>query len=77
MTERRRATAGSLLAVLLLCVGASFACNDRAEKEWVIFLVRHAEKVDESADPPLDDSGRARAEKLATLLADAGIEHGS
>jgi len=75
VTERRRATTGGLLAVLLLSVGGSFAGEAPAEKEWVIFLVRHAEKVDESADPPLDDSGRARAEKLATLLAGAGIEH--
>ena len=75
MTERRRATMVGLAAVLLLCVGPSFAGQAESEKEWVIFLVRHAEKLDESADPPLNEAGRARADALAVLLADAGIGH--
>ena len=41
-----------------------------------IFLVRHAEKVEDAAkskDPELSEAGRARAERLATLLKDAAI----
>ena len=37
-------------------------------------LVRHAEKLGGS-DPGLTDAGRARAEALAAVLADAGVDH--
>jgi broad specificity phosphatase PhoE len=38
-----------------------------------IVLVRHAEKVDESADPPLSAAGVRRAEALATALSHADV----
>jgi len=40
----------------------------------VVFLVRHAEKVDQSRDPDLSVEGYSRADALALTLADAKIE---
>jgi phosphohistidine phosphatase SixA len=40
----------------------------------VVVLVRHAEKVDESAASALTEAGRARARSLSAMLKDAGIE---
>lgn len=40
----------------------------------VVFLVRHAEKVDHSIDPDLSEDGYLRADDLARTLADASIE---
>ena len=40
----------------------------------VIVLVRHAEKVDDSRDPELSETGRARADVLAAHLKDMKID---
>lgn len=40
-----------------------------------VFVVRHAEKVDESKDPALSSQGQKRAQDLARLLRDADIKH--
>jgi probable phosphoglycerate mutase len=44
------------------------------EEHVIVFLVRHAEKVDQSIDPDLSEEGYLRAEDLARTLVDAGIE---
>ncbi len=41
----------------------------------VVFLVRHAEKVDSSDASELSAAGKDRAQKLSGVLADARIEH--
>lgn len=40
----------------------------------VVVLVRHAEKVDDSRDAELSETGRARADVLAALLKDMKID---
>jgi len=44
------------------------------KEQLIVFLVRHAEKVDQSIDPDLSEEGYIRAQDLARTLADAGIE---
>ena len=40
-----------------------------------VILVRHAERLDDSPNSPLNDVGRARVERLRTLLADVDFTH--
>ena len=40
-----------------------------------LFVLRHGEDLDEGRDPVLTEAGRERAEYLAEMLADAGIEY--
>ncbi len=46
-----------------------------ASAEEVVFLVRHAERVDESDAAVLNKAGLERAERLAALLERSGITH--
>lgn len=58
-----------LLTVLGLAVPGAPATAQEA-----IFIVRHAEKLDNSDDPPLSAKGFLRAARLAALLEDAGVD---
>jgi broad specificity phosphatase PhoE len=51
----------------LLTAGSSVA--------QTVILVRHAEKVDASADPVLSEAGQRRAFDLAVALGDADLTH--
>lgn len=68
---------GLALAVLLPAGGAAQAAahTDAAvDAASIIYLVRHAETVDEgTADPALSGAGAARAERLARMLSGAGL----
>lgn len=72
------------LNLLFLSLGLVFgACTSpsggsKAQEEdpsLVVFLVRHAEKVDNSRDPDLSPEGYLRADALAMTLSDSEIEY--
>jgi broad specificity phosphatase PhoE len=66
-----------LAAMLMLCTAGSALAQSQSQSQsrsgTTVVLVRHAEKVDDSADPLLSDAGIERAASLATALADAGV----
>jgi len=47
----------------------------QSQMSFEVFLVRHAEKTTEKTDPDLTVNGYARAERLADMLEDAGIQY--
>jgi broad specificity phosphatase PhoE len=63
----------SRFLVLLLAV-LSLVTAPVAAQATTVVLVRHGEKVDESADPDLSEAGKGRAEALRRTLAAAPIE---
>lgn len=67
---RRRFIA--LVALLMAPWGVALA---QAPASVTIFVVRHAERASAEGDSPLSEVGTARAERLAAMLADAGITH--
>ena len=62
-------THGACLAVAVAVLWSA----PPADAQKAVFLVRHAEKVDESKDPLLSAAGTARAEALARHLRTAGV----
>jgi len=66
----------TLTSVLLWILVVTFPAQAQAPNEsTVIYLVRHAEKVDDSRDPPLSELGLKRARLLAQMLRDADLTH--
>ena len=64
----------TLFSLLICCLAGEAFAND-ANSSFTIYLVRHAEKVqDGSRDPELTEIGMQRSEKLATWFSDKGIE---
>jgi broad specificity phosphatase PhoE len=66
MTHRMRCF--MLAVALTICTAGSVLAQSAT-----VILVRHAEKIDDSADPALSEAGNARAVALADALADAGV----
>ena len=66
----------SCLSLMIISVLVSLlGCTPNEGDLLQVYLVRHAEKVDQSKDPDLSGDGYLRAEELARTLADAKIEY--
>ncbi len=60
-----------ILPILLI---GYFSQTALCQQPLVVFLVRHAEKVDNSSNPPLSPEGKVRATTIAKTLQDANIQ---
>jgi|TARA_B110000438_G_scaffold297310_1_gene343488 phosphohistidine phosphatase SixA len=63
------------LLFLVFSISPMTPLRGQTETTTVIYLVRHAEKVDDSNDAALSPEGRKRAELLSKVLKDAEITH--
>ncbi len=64
-----------LLTAIVLLFSPLFAQDKPNDKPLVIFLVRHAEKVDNSRDPELSKAGKQRALELAETLINSKLDY--
>ncbi len=62
-----------LLLTLGLLAASPFRLTAQPVEHTVVYLVRHAERVDESEDSPISAAGEARARILGAMLRDAGL----
>ena len=65
----------AFIVLAALALSQLWAGEVVAKEPLVVFFVRHAEKVDTSADPELSAAGKERAKQLANALRDAELEH--
>ncbi len=65
-----------LALLIFFAIGFSHgvAANTLATEPLIVFLVRHAERLDASPDAELSLSGKERAKRLASVLKDAEIQ---
>ena len=65
----------AVCAALILVASLGGPLLRVATAQEAVYLVRHAERVDDAKDSLLSAEGRARAAHLAEMLRDAGITH--
>lgn len=65
----------SMLFLILLAATIGLPSAAHSQEPTVVFLVRHAEKVDSSNESTLTSEGFERAKALAKMLQDAKLKH--
>lgn len=64
-----------LVGLIVLVVIAQVACDRRSDIPTIVIIVRHAEKAAVAGDdPPLSETGIRRAQLLAGVAGDAGVQ---
>lgn len=64
-----------ILTAVVFSPGLAQNSPEKEKEQLVVFLVRHAEKEDESRDPELSETGNERAELLAEILVDGELNY--
>jgi 2,3-bisphosphoglycerate-dependent phosphoglycerate mutase len=64
-----------IASVFLCCIFLSCNQSEVVKENRFVFLVRHAEKVDESTDAALSLEGIERSNRLKEILSESEIEH--
>ena len=62
-------------ALVLALLIAAIAAARPARAQEAIYIVRHAERADQSTDPPLSTAGVDRSHRLRDMLRAAGVTH--
>jgi len=62
------------ISILVLGLFLSYSVTGQ-DNSLVVFLVRHAEKVDNGRDPELSEAGKLRAQDLAETLKSAQLKY--
>jgi phosphohistidine phosphatase SixA len=62
-------------ALLLYAFIVALGSAQIARAQEAIFVVRHAERLDQSSDSPLSPDGAGRANRLRDMLRSAGVTH--
>jgi len=63
------------VALLLLAFIVALVPEQRVRAQEAIYIVRHAERLDQSPDSPLSADGVGRAYRLREMLRTAGVTH--
>lgn len=65
-----------LIALMLVMTSIPVAVAEGATtmNMQIIYVIRHAEKEDTTDNPALNEQGKMRAQRLASVLQDAGIQ---
>jgi len=65
----------AFVMILAFSLGCAQSPKDPATGEVTVYLVRHAEKVLDVSNPPLNEAGVERAQELATYFAGRELTH--